>query len=62
MTFVELCAGSAAVSLRWLRAGAKPPLSYQGGKRGYADAIPRGSCRFLEVPSDLRAYCDFAYL
>jgi len=36
---VELCAGSAAVSLRWLRAKAKPPLSYQGGKRGYADAI-----------------------
>ena len=43
MTFVELCAGSAAVSLRWLRRGAKPPLAYQGGKRGYADghAFPR---------------------
>lgn len=40
-TLVELCAGSAAVSLRWLRAKAKPPLSYQGGKRGYADAILR---------------------
>lgn len=39
MIFVELCAGSAAVSLRWLAARAKPPLSYMGGKRGYADAI-----------------------
>jgi hypothetical protein len=39
--FVELCAGSAAVSLRWLSSRAKPPLSYQGGKRGYADAILR---------------------
>lgn len=37
--FVELCAGSAAVSLRWLNARAKPPLAWQGGKRGYADAI-----------------------
>lgn len=36
---VELCAGSAAVGVRWLRAGARPPLAYQGGKRGYADAI-----------------------
>lgn len=36
---VELCAGSAAVGIRWLRAGARPPLAYQGGKRGYADAI-----------------------
>lgn len=41
MIFVELCAGSAAVSLRWLSSKAKPPLSYQGGKRGYADAILR---------------------
>ncbi len=41
MIFVELCAGSAAVSLRWLSSRAKPPLSYQGGKRGYADAILR---------------------
>lgn len=39
MTIVELCAGSAAVSLRWLARGARPPLAYSGGKRGYADAI-----------------------
>lgn len=38
-TLVELCAGSAAVSLRWLRPKARPPLGYQGGKQGYADAI-----------------------
>lgn len=36
---VELCAGSAAVSLRWLHPRAKPPIAYQGGKRAYADAI-----------------------
>lgn len=39
MTLVELCAGSAAVSLRWLHPHAKPPIAYQGGKRAYADAI-----------------------
>lgn len=38
-TFVELCAGSAAVSLRWLSSRAVPPIGYQGGKRGYANAI-----------------------
>lgn len=38
-TLVELCAGSAAVSLRWLHPRAKPPIAYQGGKRAYADAI-----------------------
>jgi hypothetical protein len=37
--FVELCAGSAAVSLRAMRGTARPPLGYQGGKRGYARAI-----------------------
>lgn len=36
---VELCAGSAAVSLRWLSPKARPPMSYQGGKRAYADRI-----------------------
>ncbi len=38
-TLVELCAGSAAVSLRWLSSSGRPPLGYQGGKRGYADKI-----------------------
>lgn len=38
-TLVELCAGSAAVSLRYLDSKGRPPLAWQGGKRGYADAI-----------------------
>lgn len=37
--FVELCAGSAAVTLSLLRDGALPPVSYKGGKRAYAKAI-----------------------
>lgn len=39
MTFIELCAGSAAVSLAWLRAGAVPPIGYQGSKRAFAEPI-----------------------
>jgi hypothetical protein len=39
VTLVELCAGSAAVSLRYLRAKAKSPIAYQGSKRAYADSI-----------------------
>lgn len=39
--FVELCAGTAAVSLRLHRDGAKPPVSRMGGKTGYAAAILR---------------------
>ena len=38
-TFVELCAGTAAVSLRLAKAKAKPPVSRMGAKTGYADAI-----------------------
>ena len=38
--FVELCAGSAAVSLRLVGGpNANPPIGYMGGKRGYARAI-----------------------
>lgn len=37
MVLVELCAGSAAVSLRAL--GQKTPLRWLGGKQGYADQI-----------------------
>ena len=38
--FIELCAGTAALSLR-LQGGpkAKPPVSRMGAKTGYADAI-----------------------
>lgn len=39
--FVELCAGTAAVSLRLHRDGAKPPVSRMGAKTGYAAAILR---------------------
>jgi hypothetical protein len=38
--FVELCCGSAAVTLRLLGGpNARPPISYMGSKRGYAAAI-----------------------
>jgi len=36
---VELCAGTAALSLRLEQAGARPPVSRMGAKTGYADAI-----------------------
>jgi hypothetical protein len=39
--FVELCAGTAAVSLRLHRDGAKPPVSRMGAKSGYASALLR---------------------
>ena len=37
--FVELCAGTAAVSLRLAQPKARPPVSRMGAKTGYADAI-----------------------
>ena len=39
--FVELCAGTAAVSLRLHRDGAKPPVSRMGSKSGYSDCLLR---------------------
>jgi len=39
--FVELCAGTAALSLRLQQRKARPPVSRQGAKTGYADAILR---------------------
>jgi hypothetical protein len=39
--FVELCAGTAALSLRLHRDGARPPVSRMGSKSGYADVILR---------------------
>ena len=39
--FVELCAGTAALSLRLHRDGARPPVSRMGAKTGYADTILR---------------------
>lgn len=37
--FVELCAGTAALSLRLESPEAKPPIARMGNKAGYADAI-----------------------
>ena len=39
--FVELCAGTAAVSLRLQEGERKPPISRTGGKAGFADATLR---------------------
>ena len=39
--FVELCAGTAALSLRLHREGARPPVSRMGSKAGYADCLLR---------------------
>lgn len=39
LRFAELFAGSAAVSLRLLARGMRPPISYMGAKTGYASAI-----------------------
>ena len=39
--FVELCAGTAALSLCLHRDGAKPPVSRMGSKSGYANVILR---------------------
>lgn len=36
---IEFCAGGAAVSLRWLRSDAAPPVGWRGGKAAYADRI-----------------------
>lgn len=41
LTFVELCAGTAAVSLRLHHPHARPPVSRMGAKTGYADTILR---------------------
>ena len=70
--FVELCAGTAAVSLRLQFAKAKPPISRMGSKVGFADAVLRvlglrpgqGAERFLWCDPDdgvrllLHSYAD----
>jgi hypothetical protein len=61
--FVELCAGTAAVSVRLHHQHGKPPISRQGAKAGYADAILRvlglrpgqRALRYLWAEADLGA-------
>ena len=70
--FVELCAGTAALSLRLHHPRARPPVSRMGAKTGYADVILRcmglrpgqGADRYLWCEPDagvrllLHAYTD----
>lgn len=70
--FVEICAGTAAASLRLHRRGARPPVSRMGSKSGYADTIlaalglspGQGAERYLWAEADpgvrllLAAYTD----
>jgi len=70
--FVELCAGTAALSLRLEHPRARPPVSRMGAKTGYADVILRcmglrpgqGADRYLWCEPDagvrllLHAYTD----
>ena len=70
--FVELCAGTAALSLRLEHPRARPPVSRMGAKTGYADVILRcmglrpgqGADRYLWCEPDagvrllLHAYRD----
>jgi hypothetical protein len=72
--FVELCAGTAALSLRLAAKHARPPVSRMGAKTGYADVILRvlglrpgqGADRYLWCEPDagvrllLHAYTDRA--
>lgn len=72
--FVELCAGTAALSLRLHKPKARPPVSRMGSKAGYAEPILRalglapgqGAERYLWAEADpgvrllLAAYTDRA--
>ncbi len=52
-TFIELCAGSAALTL-WMNGRQRPLVAYAGGKRGYVEKIikvlkPEGVNQFILV-------------
>jgi len=57
--FVELCCGSAAVTLRLLGGpSANPPVSYMGGKRGFATTILGAMGLRSGIGADSVLLCD----
>lgn len=56
--FVELCAGTAAVSLRLQARHARPPVSRMGAKTGYADAILRVMGLRAGLGADNFVWCE----
>ena len=56
--FVELCAGTAAVSLQLHREGAKPPVSRMGSKRGYAIAVLHALGLHPGLQADRYLWCE----
>ena len=56
--FVELCAGTAAVSLQLHREGAKPPVSRMGSKRGFAVAVLHALGLHPGLQADRYLWCE----
>jgi hypothetical protein len=56
--FVELCAGTAAVSLQLHREGARPPVSRMGSKRGYAIAVLHALGLYPGLQADRYLWCE----
>jgi hypothetical protein len=56
--FVELCAGTAAVSLQLHREDAKPPVSRMGSKRGYAVAVLHALGLHPGLQADRYLWCE----
>ncbi len=56
--FVELCAGTAALSLRLHKEQAKPPVSRMGAKTGYATAILHALGLYPGLKADHYLWCE----
>ena len=56
--FVELCAGTAALSLRLAHPRARPPVSRMGAKTGYADVILRCLGLYPGQGADHYLFCE----
>lgn len=56
--FVELCAGTAALSLRLHKEGAKPPVSRMGSKTGYANTILHELGLYPGLKADHYLWCE----